>query len=708
MCLSIVSHLKYDESLLEGFRHIYMASFPDIDEREPYDNIKERISGSSSDPGTIACLFTVSGKVAGGLITDYYVFKESQSFDIEIIYIAVDSGFRRNGYGKQLMTKGLKSSISELEKLTGQKLRNIYFETENPFKARDLSFDPISRLRFFTSLGALRVPIEYRQPPLDKSSGWTDNLFLMILPKPEAARADAIDKNELDDFLTAFYRGLSVSDSSCYEAFRKEIDRIAEVNGGSGYGKIKRTVKLDTLIEEPSFQIEDTSILLHFNMKGCRFTGEDESDIKACNVFESYECDLMDYAHQERSRRPFRTYHIHSFDNVELGLPTFYQYTSEGHTFYRLTAATSLKADISLNCSSRGKEVNEDERYVFSLVIRPTEGQRFDDLSIIKLITLFGSRQENYFAFPDNNYADLCLTVSGEEKPVSLFEFMSRTLTLYCDGLTGTPDFECWHSGATEIELSSIRKNEDGKELFSGYAEFYESIVSSSPEESLWNKTLCGILLGIFDFERMNSAEIYDTIKPIVNRGSSFMLMNRGHLLKLSYAQGRERIDNIFISPYLMIPDVALVFNEMTLDNCKASLSLIDSTDTGKISSYFEKVKTDAADLHTILHALNSKYIPNCFNYSSEEEIYSAGVHQRRLDIRRSRLISDIELKQSEVELRKSRFALLMDTIQSIFLIILAILQVYVAVNKFHWIFYIVLGLTVLVGVDFASKKLKS
>ena len=708
MSLSLVSYAQYDESLLEDFRHIYMTSFPDVDEREPYDNIKNRVKEPDSCPGTIACLLTDSSKVVGGLITDYYVFQESGAFDMEIIYIAIAPESRGNGYGKTLMTEGLSSTISELKKLTGKKLRNIYFETENPFKVKTVSFNPISRLRFFSSFGALRVPINYRQPPLDESSDWIDNLFLMILPQPGTERDDKVDKNELDEFLTAFYRGLSIWDASYYETFRKEIEAIAEADGSSVHGKTKSVVRLDTLLEAPSFQIENVSVLSHFRMTGCRFNGEDESDIKGCPVFESYECDLMDYAHQERSRRPFRTYHIRSFENIKLNLPSFYNYTSEGHTFYRLTKSDSLNVDLSLNCSSRGKGINEDERYIVSLVVRPSEGYCFDDLSIIKLVTLFGSRQENYFAYPNNRFADLSLTFPDNAKPLSIFDFMADILANYGNGLVGTPKFECCHSGATELELSSIRKIENKTRTFSCYEEFYDSIAASSPEESLWNKTICGISLGIFDFERMNSAEIYDTIKPIVNRGSSFILLNRGHLLKLSYEQGQERVDNIFISPYLMIPDVALVFNEVTLDCCETGLSLVNSEDTGKRFAYFEKIKTDTIKLQAVLNSLNHKFILDCFNYASEQEIFSVGEHRRGLDIRRNRLLKNIEIKQSEVALRKSRYALFIETIQSCILTILAILQVYTAVNKMHWLFYIALALTVVIGADIAFKKLKA
>ncbi len=702
MELTFVSYADNDGGLLEGFRRIYMEAFPDIDEREPYENIQRRISSSDSLPGTVACMLTDGGKVVGGLLSDFYVFEDSSSFDIEAIYIAVDSDFRRAGYGRKLLTEGIELSVSRLEALTGKKLRNIYFETENPFKVKKKSFDPISRLRFFSSLGAMRVPIDYRQPPLDAASGWADNLFLMVLPHPGKEPEKVLDKEELKEFLTAFYRGLSVSDASFYEAFRKDIDRVAEVATAKN-----RVVRLDSLTEMPSFLIDDVSVLSHYRMRGCRFKDEDGSDLKSCPVFESYECDLMDYAHQERGRRPFRTYHIKSYKGVMLGLPKFYSFTSEGHTFYRLSKVDSVEVDLSLNCSSRGRDIDENGRYIVSLSVRPSEGTSFDELTLIKLVTLFGSRQENYFAYPDNRFTDLCVSLDGEERPLTVFEFIGRYMADCGESLIGTPQFECCRTGTTELELSSVRRAGDGNGIFADYDEFYKALVSASPAESVWNKTLCGILLGIFDFDRMNSAEIFDTIKPFVERKASFVLLCRGHLMKVCFEQSKERVENIFISPYLMIPGIALAYNEMVLDNCEAVLSSVRADDSGRSFRFYEKIKRDTSVLQRVRHSLAVQYIPNCFNYSSEQEIFSTGERNRGLQVRLDRLKKNIDMVQNEINQRKSRYSIFIDTIQNCILVILAILQVYTAVNRLHWLFIAFLVLTVIFGADIAWKKLK-
>ncbi len=704
MKLSIVSYADSDESLVEGFRRIYMDAFPDVNEREPYENIKKRISSSDSRPGTVACILTDEGEVVGGLLSDFYVYDDSPVFDVEAIYIAVAPDARRRGYGRKLLTDGLALSVSRLETLTGRKLRNIYFETENPFKVRKESFDPISRLNFFCSLGAMRIPIDYRQPPLDDDSDWADNLFLMVLPHPGREPERSVDKNDLEEFLTAFYDGLGVSDPSCYEAFRNETDRIAEV-GDTGAENL--VISLDPLRETSSFEISDVSVLSHYKMKGCSFMEEDSSELKGCQVFESYECDLMDYAHQERGRRPFRTYHIKSYRNIRLGLPRFYSYTSEGHTFYRLSGADALDVDISLNCSSRGVSVGADERYIVSLVVRPAEGASFDELSLIKLVTLFGSRQENYFAYPNNKFTDLCVTVGDGSQPMSIFEFIGHYMADCGEGLKGVPQFECCHTGATELELSSVRRAGDNARIFSDFDGFYKTVASSSPEESLWNKTLCGILLGIFDFGRMNSAEIFDTIKPMVERKDSFMMLCRGHLAKVCFEQDKERVENIFISPYLMIPDVALVYNEMVLDNCEAELADIKQDGSDISFRYYERIKRDTQKLQDIRNKLTLQYIPDCFNYSSEREIFSSGGANRGLNVRLDRLRKSMGMVKDDINQRKSRYSVFIETVQNCILVILAILQVYTAVNRLHGLFIAFLALTLIFGADIAYKKLK-
>ena len=710
MELSIVSYDRCDENLLEGFRRIYMEAFPDEDEREPYDEIKRRISNHSSTPGTIACILMDGGKVVGGLISDYYVFPESGALDVEAIYVAVDTSSRRNGYGRKLLDKGLSMTVSEAERLTGMELRNIYFEAENPFEVKVESFDPVSRLRFFTSLGAVRVPIDYRQPPLSGETDWAENMFLMVLPSPGKNSSEYIYSHDLKEFLTAFYQGLSVTDSAAYEGFRRNIDTISEYEKGS---RGKKIVRLDSFGESVKYSLEDVSVLLHYRMSGGGFPKEAVSDRpRSCPVFDSYECDLMDYAHQSYVDRPFRTYHIKSYEKVSLSLPRFYSFISEGHTFYRIPSEDRIDVSMSINCSSRGNAVPENERYIVSLVIHPADGCSMNELSLIKLITAFGSRQECYRTYGIGSVSDL--TVADRTgKQLTLSDFVIGALSSTPDGeLPAGTKLELCTNGAVELELSEVYHVGSRKPVVRDFDSFYSSISSSSPETTLVNKTLCGIVLGIFDYERMNDAEIFDTVKPIVPRKSSFMVLCRGNLLKIRLdREGTERVENIFISPYVLIPDVALSFNETVLASAQYKLAGIDADKPYEGNSkygYFKKIRDDSKELQSVQDSLTNQYIHNCFNYVSEQQIFTVGQEKRGLDEKLSSLETSIKSKWLGIETRKSRYSLFIDTIQNIMLLILAILQVYTAVNGLHWLFITVLILTLAVGADIAYKKLKS
>lgn len=210
----------------------------------------------------------------------------------------------------------------------------------------------------------------------------------------------------------------------------------------------------------------------------------------------------------------------------------------------------------------------------------------------------------------------------------------------------------------------------------------------------------------------MNDAEIFDTVKPIVPRKSSFMVLCRGNLLKIRLdREGTERVENIFISPYVLIPDVALSFNEMVLASSQHKLAGIDADSPYKDNSkygYFKKIRDDSKELQAVQDSLTNQYIHNCFNYVSEQQIFTAGQEKRGLDEKLSSLETSIKSKLLGIETRKSRYSLFIDTIQNIMLLILAILQVYTAVNGLHWLFITALILTLVVGADIAYKKLKS
>ena len=105
-------------------------------------------------------------------------------------------------------------------------------------------------------------------------------------------------------------------------------------------------------------------------------------------------------------------------------------------------------------------------------------------------------------------------------------------------------------NGITELDIAGVLKP-DGTRLFSSFEQFRRSALNDKePDESPWNMAFCGLILGIFDFMRMNSAEISDTIKPIAVRRDSFIVLCRGHLMKVKFDESTEdQTANILVSP---------------------------------------------------------------------------------------------------------------------------------------------------------------
>ena len=231
MEMKVVTFENYDRTLLEGFGPIYKEAFPDKDEKEPYENILGRISVPGSKPGTAACLLTDAGDVTAGLLADRYEFRSKGVYDLELIYLAVRRDRRGQGLGRLLLTQGLEEMIKEIDALLPSRLRNIYFETEDPAKVKTSSVDPSRRLSFFRPLGARAVPVGYRQPPLDARGRWTDRLLLMVFPKPGESLGERLDADELKEFLTAFYMGLNVAEKERYDEFEREIDNVKNEDG---------------------------------------------------------------------------------------------------------------------------------------------------------------------------------------------------------------------------------------------------------------------------------------------------------------------------------------------------------------------------------------------------------------------------------------------------------------------------------------------
>ena len=668
---------------LDSFRKkIYEFAFPDPNEVEPFDKIEGRIFNPESALGTLVVLAIEDGEVYGGLIADWY----SGCRSIEIIYIAVSKEFTRRGLGSRLLNEGTRLICDSL----GGNIKCVYAEVENPFTAYvpTGSIDPVSRLKFFSTQGARRVPIDYIQPPLEKGKGYANNLFLICFPAFSKCGEDGIATKDLSAFLQSFYDGLEENASDDPEKFRETRDQLLQqVADASDY---EDKVIFDHILEEPSFKIYNATVGSHYLIDVQEDSCELSRDrFQPCPYFNSYESDLLNYRHQT-GHRPLYTHHAVLQENVRLLLPKCYEYSSEGLTYFRLCGRSVINVDISLNWTYNALS----GKYMAHLSMSPVYGEQsdyFTELDFIRLVAGFGSRQERYRCMSDDGriytadriWECFKIEIPGFE-PIGLVDWMKKTLGI-------DVDFIYQGTGFSDINLAGL-KDICGKNVFRDFDSFRSKILDpKGPDAAFqWNKVMCGIILGIFDFNRMMSSEIFDTIRPIVQRKISFAVLNRGHLHEISYSTDmlNNRDEDLLSSPYILIPSAALAFNESLLDG---NVSLLDTLSKEETQFSFRRYKKSdnafysrSREIQRVLkkvkRSLNEEYLREIFQYISEKEILEVGSVERGLNFAMDTLEKRIEdfkdTRDSYLDEYKNGF----EMNQNMILLVLAILQVVTAI----------------------------
>lgn len=679
--------------LLRFEKETFIPSFPNDDEREDMEeDIIARICDHDSYVRTFVVLSMEKDRIAAGLVCDWYPVCN----DLEVIYISVNPNYKRRRLGSTLLQEGIAEIVREIER-EGGSVRRVYFETENPSVPQPEGTHVMQlsdRLSFFGRNGGSILLDHYFQPPLSEGKDWASNMLLCTLPVfchvegevefPELETS--VPEDEVMEFLTAFYHGLDEADETEEGKARLEMMRTALIPAREdGNVVLKR-------IEYSSFRFPYATVSSHFFIEPTPGSGLDPREQDP--VFNSYECDLMQYGFQEYALRPIVTHHKEVI-HASIQLPREYRYESEGSQFHvRQCDERILKADISFNWSYHRKF----DKYLATVVFTPSEGAFFTELDVLKLIALlgFGSKQENFEALEPVRIA--VGADEGEDAgrlPDVLTEMTFPDLVKRVFCLEKDPEPSC--TGITEIDLLDT----EGDDVYADFAGLKADLLSDAPEESVKNKTLCGFFLGIFDYLRMNQGEIADTVDPFMVRESYFMQLFRGNLIQIRFNSSDERIDDILTSAYLIIPSVVLAMNERVLKENYAVLNKLNagSKRSWKMSDYdrytylsdvVKRVETSVAD----------NYVKDIFHYVSERMIMQSGNEQRGLTKSLAKLQESVSMQKSRSDEYRQKYTSSIDTLQNLILLLLAILQVATIrsmdeISPFAWF---MMGAAILIG----------
>lgn len=171
-----------------AYDEIYVPAFPIEDEREPLEKIETRLRNpGASDVGRVILLAgrnlsdpdPAKAELAAIGIAYYY----SSTGAGLLAYNAVAPGLQGGGFGR-LMVQGRIKGLQELAKESGQELKCVIIEVNNPavVKPEDDSMDPAKRIAIFEKMGAKLIPADYVQPPLGVGLGKSRNSVLMAYP----------------------------------------------------------------------------------------------------------------------------------------------------------------------------------------------------------------------------------------------------------------------------------------------------------------------------------------------------------------------------------------------------------------------------------------------------------------------------------------------------------------------------------------------
>lgn len=190
----------FKEDLAEFRDSLYIPLFPNEDEREPFENIINRIKNGGT-PETRIILAKDNGRVIGGIVTDYLTEDIAQP-----IYLVVKEEYRRKGVGRDLFESSVRN------------YGNVFIEIDNPetVSVENSGMDPAKRKEMYEKWGFKQVPIKYAQPPLSKDGNYEYSMLLMYRTN--------ITKKTVKTFLDVFYSGLSASDSRELIRMKNEID----------------------------------------------------------------------------------------------------------------------------------------------------------------------------------------------------------------------------------------------------------------------------------------------------------------------------------------------------------------------------------------------------------------------------------------------------------------------------------------------------
>ncbi|HEY9197783.1 MAG TPA: hypothetical protein VIR60_00365, partial [Gammaproteobacteria bacterium] len=360
---------------------------------------------------------------------------------------------------------------------------------------------------------------------------------------------------------------------------------------------------------------------------------------------------------------------------IVIDFPAEFVYHSEGRAPRLVCPQPHRKADLLVSstrflaCGTR----------IWHLVITPRPGETFNEYDLIKLIHLYDGRTERTglkdsirFRFGDTGTeripaADLPRRLGLPLQPDAVPELKCGTLELLI-GIHGESGEAAGENPCLDV-FDTLRRAREPDGAAAGRQ--LKTWMERDCRERRIIMAYCGIVTGIFDFDKIDDEEVLDTLEPTFAASSAFLRIHRRSLISIADDDRsmRECWNSVGISPYLILPHAALLYNETLVDSAECRLDAALNDPDAKLAA-LESAHIDA-DRH-----LNTLYLPNVFNYITERSLFEAGGECRGSNARRSAVLAKLDQLKGHIDIVRERERNRGQVVIQVLLAVISVLQI--------------------------------
>lgn len=573
---------RFDAGLLEqAYRDVYLPAFPLPDEQENPAIWTPRLLNPDGNP---RLCFLVAGTrlddparraVQGLLVAEYY----AASRCVLISYVAAHPDARGQGLARRLFD-ALGERIDAGRLSRGQAVQAVFAEVHDPAQngSGDDVLDPNLRLRIMAKLGGQRVPVDYLQPPLGPDRQAAGGLWLIAFPGMAHHQAPALTAERVRRFLVEFYRELG-SDAP-------EADPLYAATFASVDALARRDAVLQPLVHS-TLKLHQAAVALQFALTDAipEAVRSCPAETEYCPHFHSYEKDLL--SHAFRTPPPVRSYGVRCAAGeaepayalpARLRLPRRLRFRTEGETLerYRL-GPDMLPVSLSFNRS----DFLQSGRSILNLVVHiDPRDIAFGEYELLCLGKLWGAPDESETWLVEDDDEGVWFEI-GDAR-LRPHEVAARYLGAVSDrpvgGCLQIVFSECGDA-ALACTVAEGPQAVTTRELIDALNAIQKEDAAPPAQRLHPALNAVGCLLqNILDLENVDLNELEDMLDGVNTSRSAVTAIHRNTLFAITVNDRLfdDLADTLGMSPYLLLPQAALLHNERVLFEASALLRQTD------------------------------------------------------------------------------------------------------------------------------------